>query len=84
VARSKHPNVAITARVKANGAKAKARKKADRRRCIDPCTTDRRYTDEEREFLMAMEAYKKRAGRPFPTWSEALEVLKGLGYRKAE
>lgn len=82
MARSKHPNVAVTAKVRANAAKGTARKKSDRRRCIDPCTTDRRYTDEEREFLLAMERYKKANRRPFPTWSETLEVLKGLGYRK--
>ncbi len=34
------------------------------------------------EFGKAMEAYKQRTGRKFPTWSEALEVLRSLGYRK--
>ncbi len=30
-----------------------------------------------------MDAYRKTNNRPFPTWSEALGVLKSLGYRKA-
>ena len=40
------------------------------------------YSDEEREFLMAMERYKRRQGRPFPTWREVLHVAHRLGYRR--
>jgi hypothetical protein len=29
-----------------------------------------------------MDDYKRRSGRQFPTWSEVLEVLRDLGYRK--
>lgn|GEM_PF-1293518 len=36
----------------------------------------------EAEFRDAMLAYKKSSGRMFPTWSEVLEVLQKLGYRK--
>jgi len=35
------------------------------------------------EFLTAIDDYKRKNARPFPSWSEILEVLKGLGYRKA-
>ena len=38
--------------------------------------------DEQFEFLMAMDQYKKANQRPFPTWTEVLEVIKALGYRK--
>lgn len=41
------------------------------------------YTDDELEFLKAIEAFKKSSGRQFPTWSEVLTVLRGLGYTKA-
>lgn len=41
-------------------------------------------TDDVKEFVMAMDRYKREAGRPFPTWSEALQVAKSLGYRKVE
>lgn len=40
------------------------------------------YTDEEREFMMAMDRYKRRNNRPFPTWHEVLQVVIALGYRK--
>jgi hypothetical protein len=39
-------------------------------------------SDEQFEFLMAVEEYKKKNARPFPTWTEVLEVIKALGYRK--
>ena len=29
-----------------------------------------------------MDEYKRDFGRPFPTWSEVLEVAKSLGYRR--
>jgi hypothetical protein len=41
-------------------------------------------TDEETSFVHAMERYKRENRRPFPTWSEVLEVLRSLGYRKVE
>lgn len=38
--------------------------------------------DEQFEFLMAVDAYKKQNNRPFPSWTEILEIVKALGYRK--
>ena len=38
--------------------------------------------EDEREFQSAMDEYKRRSGRQFPTWSEILEVLRSLGYAK--
>ena len=37
---------------------------------------------DELEFINAINAYRQRYGRPFPTWSEVLHVLKFLGYRR--
>ena len=34
--------------------------------------------------MKAMDLYKRSNRRPFPTWSEVLEVLRSLGYRKTE
>ncbi|MDA1193850.1 MAG: hypothetical protein O2894_01560 [Planctomycetota bacterium] len=34
------------------------------------------------EFIGAIGRFKERSGRPFPTWSEVLAILKGLGYEK--
>ena len=60
------------------------RRKALRRREIDPTTCERDYSLDEVEFMNAMDTYKRRSGRPFPTWSEVLEVVRSLGYRKIE
>ena len=32
--------------------------------------------------MTAMQEYKRTSGRMFPTWSEVLEVIAGLGYQK--
>ena len=39
-------------------------------------------SDEQFEFLMAVDEYKRKNARPFPTWTEVLELIKALGYRK--
>lgn len=56
------------------------RVKVQRRRQIDPTTCEREYNDEEIQFMQALEAYKRANGRMFPTCSEILEVVRGLGY----
>jgi hypothetical protein len=58
------------------------RKKVNRRRQIDPTTCERDYTDQEVEFMNALDDYKRRSGRMFPTCSEVLEVVRNLGYVK--
>ncbi|MFO0896725.1 MAG: hypothetical protein U0836_04770 [Pirellulales bacterium] len=58
------------------------RAKVNRRRQIDPTTCERDYTNEEVEFMQALDQYKRKSGRMFPTCSELLEVLRGLGYQK--
>jgi hypothetical protein len=54
----------------------------ERRRQVDPTTCERDYDDEEIVFMKAMDQYKRDNRRPFPTWSEVLEVVRALGYRK--
>ena len=39
-------------------------------------------TDEQFEFIMAIEEYKKLNKKVFPTWTEVLEVINYLGYHK--
>ena len=58
------------------------RQKVPRRRQIDPTTCEREYNADEVEFMNALGEYKRNSGRMFPTCSEILEVLKGLGYEK--
>jgi len=64
------------------GLQLERRKKVNRRRQIDPTTCERDYTDQEVEFMNALDDYKRKSGRMFPTCSEVLEVLHGLGYVK--
>jgi hypothetical protein len=59
---------------------AGGRRKKQRRRHIDPTTCERDYTNDEIEFMRAMDDYKNRSGRMFPTCSEVLEVVRDLGY----
>lgn len=59
------------------------REKVSRRRQIDPTTCEREYTPDEVEFMNALDEYKRTSGRMFPTCSEVLEVIRGLGYVKA-
>ena len=59
-------------------------KEGERRRQVDPTTCEKDYNEEEIAFMQAMDLYKRRNRRPFPTWSEVLEVLISLGYRKTE
>ena len=61
----------------------------DRRRGPGRRLTDERKSAEEGqmsqeqfEFLMAIDEYKQKNSRPFPTWTEVLEVVRALGYRK--
>jgi hypothetical protein len=56
------------------------RAKVQRRRQIDPTTCERDYSDDEIQFMHALDAYKRTSGRMFPTCSEILEVIRALGY----
>ncbi len=58
------------------------RNQVERRRQVDPTTCERDYNEDEIAFMKAMDLYKRSNRRPFPTWSEVLEVLRALGYRK--
>lgn len=60
--------------------KLERRKKVARRRQIDPTTCERDYSDQEVQFMNALDDYKRTSGRMFPTCSEVLEVIRSLGY----
>ena len=47
-------------------------------------TSEVDYTEDEHELLMAVEAWKKRTRKKFPTFSELLAIIRELGYRKPE
>jgi len=54
------------------------RRRADERKSAE----EGQMSDEQFEFLMAIDEYKRKNTRPFPTWTEVLEVIKALGYRR--
>ena len=54
------------------------RRRSDDRRSAE----EGEMTDEQFEFLMAIDRYKRVNKRPFPTWTEVLDVCHALGYRK--
>ncbi len=60
------------------------REKKERRKRIDPTTFEKQYTDDELEFMNAMQRFKEQTGRPFPTYGEVLRVACDLGYRRLD
>jgi hypothetical protein len=38
---------------------------------------------ESLEFIAAIDRFKKEHGRPFPSWSEILLIVRQLGYKRA-
>jgi hypothetical protein len=54
------------------------RRRSDDRRAAE----EGQMSDEQFEFVMAIDEYKRANSRPFPTWTEVLEVIWALGYRK--
>lgn len=58
------------------------RAKKERRRRIDPTTFEKQYTDDELEFMNAMQKFKVQSGKAFPTHGEVLQVAYSLGYRR--
>ncbi|MEA2735616.1 MAG: hypothetical protein QOE14_2067 [Humisphaera sp.] len=74
---------------------AKAERRADsglerrrgpgRRRSDDrKAAEEGEMTNEQFEFCMAIETYKKVNKKMYPTWTEVLEVIRHLGYRKVQ
>jgi hypothetical protein len=59
------------------------RAKKDRRRRVDPTTFEKQYSDDEMEFMNAMQQFKVRSCKTFPSAGEVLLVALELGYRKA-
>jgi hypothetical protein len=39
-------------------------------------------TKEQFNFLMAIDAFKQVNGKTFPTWTDVLEIIRRMGYRK--
>jgi hypothetical protein len=61
---------------------AERRTKKERRRRIDPTTFEKQYTEDELEFMNAMQRFKELSGKSFPSHGEVLKVAIELGYRR--
>lgn len=75
--RKRRQNV-VDRRLELNRRRGPGRRRSDERKAAE----EGYMSDEQFEFLMAIDEYKKENTRPFPTWTEILEVIKALGYRK--
>ena len=53
-----------------------------RRSNVRKSAEEGQMSDEQFEFLMVIDEYKRENTKPFPTWTEVLEVIKAMGYRK--
>jgi hypothetical protein len=51
-------------------------------RLVSPIGSEREYSQDEREFLLAVDRYRRNYRRPYPTCCEVLAILRSLGYRK--
>ena len=54
------------------------RRRSDDRRSAE----EGEMTADQFEFIMAINEYKEANERPFPTWTEVLDVIRAVGYRK--
>ncbi len=54
------------------------RRRSEQRRSAE----EGEMTPEQFDFIMAVNEYKRVNNRPFPSWTEVLDIIKAIGYRK--
>jgi hypothetical protein len=69
---------AVDRRLGLNRRRGPGRRRTEDRKAAE----EGQMSNEQFEFVMAIDKYKKLNNRPFPTWTEVLELIKALGYRK--
>jgi len=70
--------IAADRRINLDRRRGPGRRRSDDRRAAE----EGQMTDEQFAFVMAVDQYKKQNNKPFPSWTEVLEIVKALGYRK--
>jgi hypothetical protein len=65
-------------RAELNRRRGPGRRRSDARRSAE----EGEMNEEQFDFLMAINEYKRLNKRPFPTWTEVLDIILALGYRK--
>src|SRR4051794_13402475 len=58
------------------------RARKERRKRVDPTTFEKQYNVEEIEFMNAIQEFKDRTRKTFPSYGEALRVAVSIGYRR--
>ena len=71
-------DVADDRRVELNRRRGPGRRRSDARRSAE----EGEMNAEQFDFLMAINEYKSLNKRPFPTWTEVLDIIHAVGYRK--
>lgn len=71
-----------SAESKQESARASASKGGSAKKKKSPTKPDE-MSGEVMEFITAIDEYKRIHQRPFPSWSEVLEILKELGYSRS-
>ena len=65
----------------ASGSGTRTSSRSAKRRSPKEPPVDPELLEVERvEFLRAMDRYKRKTGKTFPSWSEVLDVLRDLGW----
>ena len=68
---------------KTTAKKSSSKTKARKPRPPSPTAPDN-MTGEVIEFITAIDEYKRKNQRPFPSWSEILDIVKTLGYAQSK
>ena len=76
--RKKNCPVTVERRIGLDRRRGPGRRRTDSRRSAE----EGEMTAEQFEFIQAIEEYKKVNRKPFPSWTEVLDILQALGYRK--
>ncbi|MDG2149448.1 MAG: hypothetical protein P8N09_07985 [Planctomycetota bacterium] len=67
-------------KAKASGSTRTSSRSAKRRSPKDPPEDAELLEYERLQFLKAMDKYKRKTGKTFPSWTEVLGVLRGIGW----
>ena len=73
---AKKPTKNKAAKEESSAPEAEATKKASPTKPSEMC-------GEVMEFITAIDEYKRIHARPFPSWSEVLDIVKALGYKRS-
>lgn len=76
--RSEDRRAAVDRRSGLDRRRGPGRRRSEDRRAAE----EGEMTGEQFEFIMAVNEYKRVNKRPFPTWTEVLDIIRALGYRK--